>query len=261
MLKSLAVLLLLLMFFLAPSRALADGRISNNCLPVSSSETMVHPSFPAVTYDIHRQLRYVSEEKGFLTNRPCFGVIRDESAVVFDGSWVYMTAKGDVCSALPVFIFYNAQDLYGVYPSYVSTGQLTRDPMVQRIAAAIAITSKRCGVTPVEMKFIARRARRDFVSAPQDRRGRYNRLRETTAEAAFTDFFSGRVVKEADKYKLISDDPAQEEAFYRRITANYNAGVRAEQQRALNFALGAAVGMMMLGGGGNQVGNSPAGVP
>jgi hypothetical protein len=93
--------------------------------------------------------------------------------------------------------------------------------------------------------------------ATLDARKRYNRLRATTAEAAFTDFFSGRVVKEDEKYKLVSDDPAQEEAFYRRITANYNAGVRAEQQRALNFALGAVVGMLMLGGAGGQLGNPP----
>jgi len=223
------------------SPVMAQGGLSRTCTYVGPSSSMMHLSFPAVSITGHGEVRMVPADNT-RSNRPCWQVIRGESTVLIDeGLGVHLSVADNICGSTPQFFIYDAEKIYSIYPAYYTSGQLTQGPMVRRSGAVVAVTTARCGKPPSEFRFAARKILR---RAPATQHGR---LREVNAGDEFSVFFSARVVIGDKSYRLISDDPAQEKAWFRARRQGVEQARIEDEQRRYNQAVGAIIGMLLLG--------------
>jgi hypothetical protein len=228
----------------SPACARERSKSSNECVPLTNSGFYVGVRVPVVSLSSHDRPILVTRTEGFVSKRACDArdtkalVHKNEHAVLLREDGALMTVEGDICAAVPRFIFYDARGLRDILGTHGSSLQ----PMAKRIAAALTITKQVCGAQPEELQFVARK----LVELPhktvyQARNGKLKRV-----SFDHQDFYSGRLfpLKGA---RLVSDDLDQERLYWAGEDRRFNAAEDAMHTRQMRQAVGALVGMMVLG--------------
>ena len=150
-----------------------------------------------------------------------------------------MSVRGDICAPSPTFVIYDVfpgqwKDIYGRPEE--------RSPMEVRLIAALAVTMKRCGVQPDELRFVARKV----TDPPAGIRykGQTQRLAKVPIE--YTEFFSGRVFPKQST-ELLSDDPEHQAAYWKKQEQLFSENQRRQAERETKRAIGTVLGMILFG--------------
>lgn len=176
-------------------------------------------------------------------------IIEGESPVLMGSSSVDMTVAGNICERSPLFIIYNIPYHSNGDPRYNSYyfrqlfgSRGGDDPMVRRISAAMAVTVKRCGAEPEEIRFVARKIK----EVPQDVQFSAVNSHWGTVPLEYTDFYSGRVIPKTSMH-VISDNPELEASYWRSEDQRVNKYERDREEKARRQAVGAVLGILFMG--------------
>jgi hypothetical protein len=235
----------LLLSAAAPGFARERKSSSNECVPLNDSGFYVGVSVPVVSLGNYERPTLVTRTEGFVSKRACDArdtkalVHKNENAVLLRGDIALMTVEGDICADAPKFIFYDARELRDIHGMHGSSLQ----PMARRIAAALTVAKQTCGAQPEELQFVARR----LATLPQTTvyQARIGKLKGG-ASFDHEDFYSGRLFP-LQGARLVSDDAEQERLYWAGEDRRFNAAEDAMHAREMRQAIGAALGMMLLG--------------
>jgi hypothetical protein len=227
----------------AQARHRADPAIV--CLPLGVSGHYVRAVFPLVLVKNWNVATLVSKPADVPWLVQCddryyspFIRENEQPAMIHDAG-TYLTVEGDMCAPTPKFIFYDAPDLTQIFGYRDVRG----DPMAVRVAAALAIVKARCSTPPREIQIVARKVvplqQQLIYRARTDRR-----VKDIPFE--HEDFYSAHLSTKEGAV-LVSDDAAQEARYWAHEDQRISVQQQQARQREMRQAIGALLGMILLG--------------